>query len=164
MNSSSETTNSGQRANKSGNRLERYVEQALQEKGYTEFPNYKAIAFGNRKAIGGKQYARHLPVGETIYGRARHCDFFIVNKALFPDDLIIECKWQQVSGTVDEKYPFLVFNVTKTGVPTIVLLDGGGYSPAAMKWLKERAHPKAALIGVYNMAEFQTRVNNGLLG
>ena len=26
---------------------------------------------------------------------------------------------------MDEKYPFLVFNILKTGIPTIILLDGG---------------------------------------
>ena len=44
------------------------------------------------------------------------------------------------------------------------LFMGGGYKPAAMKWLKEQVHPQKALIGVYNMSEFQTLVNNGFLG
>jgi hypothetical protein len=43
-------------------------------------------------------------------------------------------------------------------------LDGSGYKPAAMKWLKDQAHPKSALIGVYTMAEFHKAVNNGFLG
>jgi len=66
-------------------------------------------------------------------------------------------------GSVDEKYPFTLFNIMKIGVPTIILLDGGGYKPAAMKWLKDQANPERALIGVYNMSEFQKTVNNGLL-
>ncbi|MDP2637026.1 MAG: hypothetical protein Q8P03_00205, partial [bacterium] len=63
-------------------------------------------------------------MGLTIYETVRKCDFFIVNRELFPDDLIIECKWQQSGGSVDEKYPFLLFNILKTGIPTIILLDG----------------------------------------
>lgn len=164
MNSSSGTTNSGRKANKTGNLLENFVEQTLREKEYKEFWNYKQTAFANRKAIGGKQYLKQLPVGTTIYETPRKCDFYIVNRELFPDDLIIECKWQQVGGSVDEKYPYLLFNILKTGIPTVILLDGGGYKPAAMDWLKTQVHPKGALIAVWNMTEFQTKINNGFLG
>jgi hypothetical protein len=163
-NSSSGIISSGEKANKTGNLLERFVEQILRGKGYTEFWDHKATAFENRKAIGGRQYIKQLPVGQTIYENPRKCDFFIINRELFPDDLIIECKWQQVSGSVDEKYPFLLFNIIKTGIPTVVLLDGSGYKQAAMKWLKGQVHEKGALIAVWNMAEFQTRINNGFLG
>ena len=53
---------SGQRANETGNRLERFVEQALKDKGYQEFWNHKEQVFENRKALGGKQYARQVEV------------------------------------------------------------------------------------------------------
>jgi hypothetical protein len=155
---------SGTKANKTGNRLERFVQEALRERGYVEFLTQKAQAFKNRKAIGGKQYIQQLPVGETIYDTVRKCDFFVINRAKFPHDLIIECKWQQSSGSVDEKYPFLYFNIIKTAVPTVVLMDGGGYKPAAMAWLKDQVSKTGALIGVWTMAEFQTQVNNGFLG
>jgi hypothetical protein len=155
---------SGTKANKAGNLLENFVEQILRAKGYKEFWNYKATAFANRKAIGGKQYMKQLPVGRTIYETVRKCDFYVINRDVFQDDLIIECKWQQVGGSVDEKYPFLLFNILKTGIPTVILLDGQGYKPAAMRWLKDQVHEKGALIGVWNMAEFQTKVNNGFLG
>jgi hypothetical protein len=140
------------------------VEQTLSEKGYTEFWDHKAHAFENRKAIGGKQYLKQLPIGPTIYETARKCDFLVINRALFPDDLTIECRWQQRAGSVDEKYPLLLFNILKTGIPTAVLMDGGGYREAARKWLIEQVHPKSALIGVWTMAEFQKAVNNGFLG
>jgi len=155
---------SGQRANETGNRLERFVKQALEDKGYQEFWNHKEQVFENRKALGGKQYARQVVVGTTIYESKRKCDFLVINRDKFPDALIIECKWQQSAGSVDEKYPFLLFNIMKMGVPSVVLLDGGGYKPSAMAWLKSQSDPNRALIGVWNMAEFQTRINNGFLG
>jgi hypothetical protein len=166
MSSSSATTppSSGRKAQKTGNRLENFVEEILREKGYTEFWNHKAHAFVNRKAIGGKQYLKQLPIGPSIYDTTRKCDFLVINREVFQDDLIIECRWQQTSGSVDEKYPMLLFNILKTGIPTVVLLDGEGYKPAAKKWLEEQAHPKSALIGVWTMAEFQKAVNNGFLG
>lgn len=165
MNSSSEIIPvSGKKANTTGNRLEKFVQEALRERGYAEFWNHKAQAFANRKSIGGKQYLRQLPVGETIYETVRKCDFFIINRDKFPNDLVIECKWQQIGGSVDEKYPFLYFNIIKTGIPTVVLLDGGGAKPAALTWLKDQVSKTGALIGVWTMAEFHKEVNNGFLG
>ena len=69
---------------------------------------------------------KQVKVGTTVYDSDRYCDFLVLNKDLFPDGLVIECKWQQSAGSVDEKYPFLVVNIMKTGVPTVVLIDGGG--------------------------------------
>lgn len=161
MNSLSEITSSGTKANKTGNRLQKFVEEILRERGYAEFWNYKHQAFDQRKTIGGKQFMKQLPVGKTIYDTERICDFFVVNKDKFANDLIIECKWQQSTGSVDEKYTYLVFNIVKLGVPTVILLDGDGYKPAAKLWLKEQVNPNGALIGVWDMKEFSTRVNNG---
>jgi hypothetical protein len=36
-----------------------------------------------------------------------------VNQTKFSDGLIIECKWQESAGSVDEKYPFVVLNIKK---------------------------------------------------
>lgn len=164
MNSSSETMSSGSFANKTGNALERFVEHSLQEHGYTEFNNHKEQVFAMRDTIGGRQYVKQAKCGLSIYDTVRKCDFLIINHDKFPEGLIIECKWQQSSGSVDEKYPFAVHNIMKIGVPTVVLIDGGGYKPAALKWLKEQAGDNRALIGVYTMAEFQKKINKGFLG
>jgi hypothetical protein len=158
------TTNSEADANKTGNRLQKVVEVALIERGYVEFWNYKKQVFDNRKIIGGKQFSKQVPVGDTIYETTRNCDFLIINQDKFANGLIIECKWQESRGSVDEKYPFLLYNIIRTGIPTVVLLDGGGYKPSALKWLKEMVNKNGALIGVWTMAEFQKEVNNGFLG
>jgi hypothetical protein len=164
MNSSSETTSSGSKANKTGNTLERFVRQALLDRQYTEFWNYKQQVFAHRRMIGGKQFSVQVPIGQTIYDTERKCDFLVINRDKFPNDLIIECKWQQTGGSVDEKYAYLIFNIVKTGIPTVVLLDGSGYRPAAKEWLLSHVNPKGALIGVWDMAEFQKEINNGFLG
>lgn len=161
MNSSSGTT-SGAFANHTGNNLEQFVRETLLRNGYTEFWDHKEQVFANRATVGGRQFALQVNVGETIYKTKRIADVLIINQELFPDGLIIECKWQQSNGSVDEKYPFLVWNIIKTKVPTIILLDGGGYKPAAMEWLKAQANPSSALIAVYTMMEFQKAANNGL--
>jgi hypothetical protein len=165
MSSSSGTTDKKKgKAKRTGEHLVACVLKALKQSGYSEFWNHKAQAFKNRNMIGGKQYLPQLPVGTTIYDKKRTCDFLVINRAKFPKDLIIECIWQKSSGSVDEKYPFLLFNIVKTGIPTVILLDGGGYKSAAMEWLKEQVDPNRALIHVWTMAEFQQAVDNGFLG
>ena len=162
--SSSEIISSGKQANVTGNALERFVEHVLTEHDYTEFINHKDQVFAMRHTIGGKQYSKQPYCGQSIYDTARRCDFLVFNQNKFPEGLVIECKWQQVAGSVDEKYPFAVHNIMKIGVPTIILIDGGGYKKAASEWLKRQADPNRALIGVYTMAEFQCKTNNGFLG
>lgn len=165
MSLSSETTQTqGGQANKTGDVLERFVERLLQDNGYVEFWDHKEQVFANRHAVGGKQYAKEVLIGESIYGTKVRADFLVINKEKFPNGLVIECKWQQSKGSVDIKYPFNVFNIMKLKVPTIILLDGNGYSKKAEAWLKEQADPSRALIGVHNMAEFQAKVNKGFLG
>jgi hypothetical protein len=39
----------------------------------------------------------------------------------------------------------MVFNILKTGIPTVILLDGAGYSAAARQWLLEQVHEKGGL-------------------
>ena len=60
MNSSSETVKvpGGTRANNTGDLLEQFIEQLLKQKGYIEFWDHKEQVFANRKAVGGKQYAK----------------------------------------------------------------------------------------------------------
>lgn len=144
--------------------MELFVKRLLQDNGYVEFWNHKEQVFANRHAIGGKQYAEEVVIGDSIYDTKVRCDFLVINKDKFPDGLAIECKWQQASGSVDVKYPYNVFNILKIGVPTIIIIDGNGARKKAVDWLKAQAHPQKALIGVYNMSEFQALVNKGFLG
>jgi hypothetical protein len=167
MNSSSETIIEpivgGRQANKTGDVLELFVQRLLQDNGYTEFWNHKEQVFANRHSVGGKQYAKEVIIGDSIYDTKVRCDFLILNKEKFPDGLAVECKWQQSSGSVDVKYPYNVFNILKIGVPTIIIIDGKGARKKAVDWLRSQAHPTKALIGVYDMSEFQALVNKGFL-
>ncbi|MDR3030923.1 MAG: hypothetical protein LBU35_00885 [Holosporales bacterium] len=164
MNSSSETISSGTKANKTGNALESFVEAILIRNGYTEFINNKKQVFAMRQSVGGKQFSKQQLCGESIYGSARRCDFFVINQERFPKNLIIECKWQESAGSVDEKYPFVMLNITKIAILTIVLIDGKGYKKQAFKWLKDQVSTERALIDVCTMQEFQKLVNQGFLG
>lgn len=157
-------SNGGQKATRTGNFFERFVKFTLEEHRYQESSNGRDL-FKKRALIpsGTGYYAHGVNVGKTVYGGKRLADLFIVCKELFPNDLIIECKWQQVKGSVDEKYSHLVDNIKTTGVPTIIVIGGNGYKPEALKWLKQQVDG-IVLIAVWTMEEFQIAVNNGLFG
>lgn len=152
---------SGRKAVYTGDHLENFVKNSLLKLGYTQFNNCKKQILENINLIKGMQFITQMPVGETIYGTVRKCDFLIFNSEKFPNGLIIECKWQQSTGSVDEKYPYLIYNIVKTGIPTIILIDGGGYKKAALEWLKEMVNKNGTLKAVWTMNEFQKEINNG---
>ena len=53
--------------------------------------------------------------------------------------LIVESKWQDVSGTADEKFPYLVANIRHCyPLPTVVVASGNGARPGAIAWLRSR--------------------------
>ena len=82
---------------------------------------------------------RNVPY-ETIYGHNGNTEFLIISQA-YNLEIRIECKWQQSSGSVDEKFPYLYLNcIEKMPEPTIIIIvDGGGAKPGAVEWLKSAA-------------------------
>ena len=75
---------------------------------------------------------------------------------------MIQCKWQAVGGSVEEKYPFEVLSINADGYPGIVVLDGGGYSAGAEQWLKGQAGNNR-LRHVLNLGDFQRFISRGEL-
>ena len=69
------------------------------------------------------------------YGKKSLADFALYHPQRLPECLVLQCKWQTSSGSVDEKYPHEVGNIAHAGFPAIMVLDGGGYSEAARQRL-----------------------------
>ncbi len=81
------------------------------------------------------------------------CDFILYHPTQYPSCFIIEAKWQQSGGSVDEKFPYLVLNIReKYPCATIVVIEGGGYRKEALAWLRNQEDKK--LVHVFNMSEF----------
>ncbi|WP_097355569.1 PD-(D/E)XK nuclease superfamily protein [Candidatus Enterovibrio escicola] len=147
----------GTKAHNSGKRLEWCVSGLLIDAGYHEVR--KGIFFAMREM---KQpiFARECSIGKTIYGGNRKVDFILYHPTRWPDCLVIECKWQASSGSVYEKYPFLVLNIQNNNINTIIVLDGGGYTKGASNWLHGQAG-KTYLKYVFNQGAFQKFVSKG---
>lgn len=130
----------GAQANYTGNSLEGFVYNTLIRKGYdlVEHDAFEAGRFMDQPI-----FTTHYPIAKSIYDTQLFCDFLLFHPTKHPDDLIIESKWQQSRGSVDEKFPFLVMNI-KERYPhaTIIVLDGDGYKPKADAWLRARIDGK----------------------
>ncbi len=153
-------TQAGSTANKTGKNFEDFVQSSLEKQQYQFIDNKRFLSCS--KISEQPIFSSQVYVGETVYGKKRYCDFIFYHPKLFPNNYIIECKWQQSGGSVDEKYPFLVLNIKILNIDTTILLDGGGYSDGAELWLKSQV--SGALKNVWNMSTFQTKVNKGFLG
>lgn len=147
----------GKTANKTGVNLEKFIEDTLKRLGYTFIESSKfAPAMYLKQPI----YSHQVKMGTNIYGLQNEFDFAVYHPEKHPEGLIIEAKWQQSQGTVDEKFPYLVINIqTKYPYKTVLVLDGNGYRKGAEKWVRSQVGND--LIHVFNMAEFQTWVNRG---
>ena len=129
------------------------------ERGYEEVAKARFIA---AQVLGQPIYTRQFHIGKGIYKTDLNCDFIIYHPILHPQGLVIECKWQEVGGTTDEKYPYFILNIQQcypVEVEVIVLLAGGGYRQAAADWLKGQVGNN--LKHVFGMEEFQKWVNKG---
>ncbi len=150
----------GAQANLTGNRLERFIENNLIDCGFAKVADKIALSNAMHR-FSKPSYASQVIIGQTIYGTDLVCDFLLYHPQKWPEGLVIEAKWQQVGGTVDEKYPYFVLNIWSSEYATVFVLDGGGYRPGAEQWV--RGMRKDNLLQVFNMAEFQIWVNQGNL-
>ena len=74
----------------------------------------------------------------SIYGHRARIEFLII---LGDRQILVETKRQRVPGSVDEKLPFVYLNALNN-LPErefILVLDGDGFKPQAIDWIKARA-------------------------
>lgn len=140
-----------------GAKFQSFIERSLKEMGYKSITKKE---FDSSTYFNDKVYTKNHIIGISIYETKLSCNFIIYNKEKYPNFLVIETKWQQKLGTVDEKYPYWILNI-KNQIPykTIIVLDGGGYRKGAEKWVKKQLGGN--LINIFNMREFQKWVNEG---
>lgn len=159
------TDNQGQVANKTGNALENIVVATLQNKGF-EVERY-SVYQKNPSNYGEELLLKNVPF-QTLYGHRGTTEFLLLSKK-HNLNIRIECKWQQVNGSVDEKFPYVYLNCLEA-MPEkdiIILADGNGAKPGAVQWLREAVDnnlyttPATAdkRIKVMNMVEFLTWAN-----
>lgn len=113
---------------------------------------------GERKPV----FAEGCRIGDDIYGKERRADIILFHPRKWPGSLVIRCKWQVKGGTADQKYPFEVLSIKKSGIDTIIVLDGEGYAPGAREWLRGQAG-KNKLLHVMSRSELRRFCGQGSL-
>ncbi len=156
----------GGRANRSGKVLESIVEGALKTHEYVEVGSHlkkkDRLAYLVVDSTIPKRYAREVHLGKGIYGTDIYVEFYIIGCPSIPA-IIIECKWQQVGGSVDEKLPYVNLTIQNCyPAPAIVLIDGGGMKTGAIDWLTKQIKFNPNLLGVHTMSSFIIWANNNL--
>jgi len=107
----------------------------------------------------GYTIQRQVNIGDGIYDTPLSADFLVLDLPGVPDGLVIESKWQESQGSVDEKLPYLVTNIqTCSPYPTIVILHGGGFRPGAEAWLRDQVDG-VKLLAVFRLEEFFAWMN-----
>ena len=157
----------GGRAAKSGSVLESTVEGTLRACGYVQIsqliPQKRRRDWLLHSNAPPKRYARQVYIGTGIYHTDIYVDFYLVGAERLPNGLIIECKWQQSSGSVDEKLPYLNLNIQHCyPAPAVVLIDGRGMKAGAIDWLTEQVALNSNLLAVHNLTSFMIWANANL--
>lgn len=140
-----------------------YVELSVQEASAAEPEAEQTAMFRDftRRARPSRMFVAQYPIGLSIYGLPLFADFWVRGAPGFPEGLALEVKWQQSTGSVDEKFPYLVLNIQQCyPCPAIVIADGGGQRPGALQWL--RGQTTSNLIAVHSLAEFLAWANRRL--
>lgn len=107
-------------------------------------------------------YIRQHRVGLGIFGTPIKVDFYCHPPSGVELGLIIESKWQELSGSADEKLVYLVENIRQCfPCPAIVIAGGGGMRPGAAQWLRRQVDGEK-LQAVFTLEEFLTWANRSL--
>ena len=145
---------SGQTANRTGKQPSNKASRvSVQIAGYRKATRAGAL-LGHARDGATDLWAASPRLGVTCYGKVRRVDFVCYHpRAKWPQCLVIQCVRRRSEGPY-EKFPFEVLSIQQNEYPTIVVLDGGGYSKGAETWLKGQAG-KCQLKHVYGLGEFQ---------
>ncbi len=76
-----------------------------------------------------------VSLGKTIIGKSRRIDVFALRKS-DQRALAIECKFQNVSGTTDEKIPYALQDLEALWIPGCLAYGGEGWSGGVLQTLR----------------------------
>lgn len=147
----------GSVANRTGNNMEHIIRSLAENSGYTivKYSDYEKDTERYLQVQNGTFRGRKMPVGyctyerlllmhvpyTTMYNHQGYTEFVLWKReAGEPERKIrIETKWQQESGSVDEKFPYTVMNAYKAYPEDefVIVYGGEGFKEGAIRWLIE---------------------------
>jgi len=82
----------------------------------------------------GLEVRRQVKVGRRLWGAERRIDV-VVTEPQSRRRLGLECKYQSVPGTAEEKIPTTIQDIAAWPIPGIVVFSGEGFSPYMRSFL-----------------------------
>lgn len=159
-------------SNSTGNNLEQTVVDQFVRKGFVQVNYRKWLKAKDKSRFGDELLLCNVPF-TNIYSGDSNTEFKVLS-AKYGLDIRIECKWQQLSGSADEKLPYLYLNCIEA-MPEqhiIILIDGDGFRDGAKQWLRDAVKSRRyqnepgddpqKQIDVMSLTEFLTWVNTKL--
>ena len=101
----------------------------------TEYANRVASYVSRRFAARGVKVYREVNAGKSIIGKRRRIDILCVSEAQ-NDAFAIECKYQEVAGTVDEKIPYTLDDLKALPMRGCIAYAGKGFSEGVLQMLR----------------------------
>ncbi len=138
----------GAMANINGKVFEDVMIPIFQKNGFPVIPESKFIKCKTKYKDVTKCVLKNAAF-KSIYGHTGHTEFVIVDATR---RIRIEAKFQASSGSVDEKFPYMIANIAQYPEDEIIfVVDGGGYKACAREWLQKTIEE--------NAEEYQTTYN-----
>ena len=164
--SDSDSISQGTMANRNGKVFENIMVPIFESNGYKVVAEKEAEKPG---CVLPKKHVRKNAKFETIYGHPGVTEFVIVNGER---RIRVEAKYQSTTGSVDEKYPYMLLNaiLQYPEKEIVFVVDGGGYREGAYNWLKKQIDEEfldykntyGKNIKLMSIAEFMNWFNHGM--
>jgi hypothetical protein len=130
----------GLEANISGARFSGDVRRELKLHGFlvitpSEYERGKQQSYSDKRRVA----LTNTPY-ESIYNHDARMEFLLIMKG-YARDILVQAKRQRVSGSVDEKLPYIYLNALKN-LPeraTLFVYDGTGWKKGGIKWMRAKA-------------------------
>lgn len=146
----------GQKAGATGSHMEETFLNGLSRKHYRclSEPNRKLVNTRKDLAVflsctnGFPTYGTQLKVIESVYGQPFSVDFVIYHPDKWPKGLLIESKYQEKAGSVDQKFPYVFDTFREAGHPALIACGGNGATAPAKNYLVNRSKAHNSISGV----------------
>jgi hypothetical protein len=83
----------------------------------------------------GIEVYEEVSLGTSIIGKQRRVDLFVLHRAS-GRAIAVECKYQDSSGTADEKIPYSLQDLAALRMPACLTYAGGGFSEGVLHLLQ----------------------------
>lgn len=86
----------------------------------------------------GLDYRRRAEIGQTPYRNPFKADLLLTGLADYPAGLAVIGRWQDGSGSADQKLPFLLLTINRCRTSSVIVLDGEGWTEGVWQFMRNR--------------------------